>query len=373
MLVAKDLFGDLLADRLQPDRIPARREPGQHLLHRHLAQDLRRGEQLIGRNRQLPGAVGGPYPRAGHRHPPSTQGHRPAFMAVTHRRTRLIVAALRAGQLGHVGLHQRRHHLQAGAHRQRQQTLLHVLGDLGHGHTDPLWNRGHARVHGLNLATLLHGGPLAVGVLGGTPDTYHTAGLERGTATSTSTKPGTTSRSAATRFFRCGAEPPRWCGDITEIPTDEGKLCLATVLDLFSRKLLTGPISEHPDAELACNALKIAAAMRGGRAVIDGVVFRTDRGSTYTARHFTGLCEGVGCASRWAGLCHASTTLPRRRSFPLRTRGVVPAPLHHPRRGSRGPGRLVPAVLQRPPAAQLRGIAAARDYEKTAVDQPVAA
>ncbi len=34
---------------------------------------------------------------------------------------------------------------------------------------------------------------LAVGVLGGTPDTYHTAGLKRGTATSSSTTPGTTS------------------------------------------------------------------------------------------------------------------------------------------------------------------------------------
>ncbi len=33
----------------------------------------------------------------------------------------------------------------------------------------------------------------AVGVLGGTPDTYHTAGLKRGTATSSSTTPGTTS------------------------------------------------------------------------------------------------------------------------------------------------------------------------------------
>jgi hypothetical protein len=43
------------------------------------------------------------------------------------------------------------------------------------------------------LVILGHGGPLAVGVLGGTPDTYQTAGLERGTATSTSTRPGTTS------------------------------------------------------------------------------------------------------------------------------------------------------------------------------------
>jgi transposase InsO family protein len=93
------------------------------------------------------------------------------------------------------------------------------------------------------------------------------------------------------RDFTAMAPNVRWCGDVTEIPTDEGKLYLATVLDLFSRKLLACPTSAHPDAELVCDAIKIATAVRGGRAPVDGVVFHTDRGSTYTARSFTGLCE----------------------------------------------------------------------------------
>jgi putative transposase len=54
------------------------------------------------------------------------------------------------------------------------------------------------------------------------------------------------------------------------------------------------PTSRHPDAELACDALKIATTVRGGRALIDGVVFHADRGSTYTARHFIVLCERLG-------------------------------------------------------------------------------
>ncbi len=58
------------------------------------------------------------------------------------------------------------------------------------------------------------------------------------------------------------------------------KLYLATVIDLYSRRLLACSTSEHPDAELAGDAIKIAAASRGGRAVIDGVIFHTDRGST---------------------------------------------------------------------------------------------
>ncbi len=93
------------------------------------------------------------------------------------------------------------------------------------------------------------------------------------------------------RDFSAPAPNLKWCGDMTEIPTDEGKLYLATVLDLFSRRLLACPTSEHPNAELACDAIKIAAAVRGGRANIDGVIFHTDRGSTYTASSFTVLCK----------------------------------------------------------------------------------
>jgi putative transposase len=78
--------------------------------------------------------------------------------------------------------------------------------------------------------------------------------------------------------FTAPAPNIKWCGDITEIPTDEGKLYLATVLDLFSRKLLACPTSTHPDAELACDAIKIATTIRGGRTKVEGVVFHTDRG-----------------------------------------------------------------------------------------------
>ena len=65
------------------------------------------------------------------------------------------------------------------------------------------------------------------------------------------------------RDFTAAAPNLKWCGDMTEIPTGEGKLYMATVLDLFSRKLLASPTSEHPDAELACDAIKIATAVRG--------------------------------------------------------------------------------------------------------------
>ena len=91
------------------------------------------------------------------------------------------------------------------------------------------------------------------------------------------------------RDFAAAAPNVRWVGDMTEIPTDEGKLYLATVLDLFSRRLLGCPTSTHPDAELAGQAVKMAVATRGGD--VAGVVFHTDRGSTYTAHEFSRLCR----------------------------------------------------------------------------------
>jgi putative transposase len=96
------------------------------------------------------------------------------------------------------------------------------------------------------------------------------------------------------RDFTASVPNTKWCGDMTEIPTDEGKLYLATVLDLFSRKLLACPTSQHPDAQLAGDAIKMATAVRGGRTMIDGVIFHTDRGSTYTAKDFTKLCCRIG-------------------------------------------------------------------------------
>ena len=66
------------------------------------------------------------------------------------------------------------------------------------------------------------------------------------------------------------------------------------MLDLHSRRLLASATSDHPDADLACDAIKIAAAVRGGRAAVDGAIFHTDRGSTYTATVFTTLCRKLG-------------------------------------------------------------------------------
>lgn len=84
----------------------------------------------------------------------------------------------------------------------------------------------------------------------------------------------------------------KWCGDLTEIPTDEGKLYLATVEDLASRRLPGFAVGEHHDSELARAALCMAAATRGG--AITGVIFHTDKGSEYTGDLFSETCHALG-------------------------------------------------------------------------------
>lgn len=94
------------------------------------------------------------------------------------------------------------------------------------------------------------------------------------------------------RAFTAPAINVRWCGDLTEIPTAEGKLYLATVEDLASRRLPGFALSEHHDAEVAAAAIKMAAAVRGGN--VAGVVFHSDKGSEYTADDFASVCGRLG-------------------------------------------------------------------------------
>jgi len=94
------------------------------------------------------------------------------------------------------------------------------------------------------------------------------------------------------RDFTAPAINKRWCGDLTEIPTDEGKLYLATVEDLASRRLPGFAIGEHHDAALAKAALCMAAAVRGGD--VAGVIFHSDKGGEYTGDVFADTCKALG-------------------------------------------------------------------------------
>jgi putative transposase len=94
------------------------------------------------------------------------------------------------------------------------------------------------------------------------------------------------------RDFTAVAPNVLWCGDVTQIDTIEGPVYLATVEDLFSRRILGHAMSAHHDAALTVASLQMAAATRGGR--VDGVIFHSDRGSEYTAAAYGAACRALG-------------------------------------------------------------------------------
>jgi len=77
----------------------------------------------------------------------------------------------------------------------------------------------------------------------------------------------------------------------TYIPTGEGWLYLASVLDLGSRRLLGYSMAEHMRTELVLDALGMAVAARGGDHAVAGVIAHADRGSQYTANDYLDFCQ----------------------------------------------------------------------------------
>jgi hypothetical protein len=105
------------------------------------------------------------------------------------------------------------------------------------------------------------------------------------------------------RRFAPGAPDVAWCQDITYIPTREGWLYLASVLDLGSRRLLGYSMADHMRTELVLNALTMAVGARGGDHAVAGVIAHADRGSqgefNRSSQHLDrgGVCGWRRCGS----------------------------------------------------------------------------
>jgi len=93
-----------------------------------------------------------------------------------------------------------------------------------------------------------------------------------------------------------------WLADITYVPTTEGWLYLAVVLDLFARKVVGWAMSETMPQALAIDALKMAIAQRRPG---PGLLHHSDRGSQYAAHAYRHLLEenGMRCSMSRKGNC----------------------------------------------------------------------
>jgi len=81
-----------------------------------------------------------------------------------------------------------------------------------------------------------------------------------------------------------------WLADITYIPTAEGWLYLAVILDLFTRKVIGWAMRDHMRAELTIAALTMAIQRRRPRA---GLIHHSDRGSQYAAGDYRDILRAA--------------------------------------------------------------------------------
>lgn len=99
------------------------------------------------------------------------------------------------------------------------------------------------------------------------------------------------------------AQPNRaWVGDITYVPTHEGWLYLAVLIDLYSRRVVGWATSRHIDRHLVLDALRMAL---GARRPAAGLIHHTDRGSQYTSNDYRDALKGAGlvCSMSRKGDC----------------------------------------------------------------------
>ncbi|MCG7464286.1 IS3 family transposase, partial [Corynebacterium tuberculostearicum] len=83
-----------------------------------------------------------------------------------------------------------------------------------------------------------------------------------------------------------------YVGDITYLPCKGGKnMYLATVIDVYSRKLVGHALADHMRVSLVIEALSHARKVRGS---LKGAIFHSDHGSVYTSQAFRDHCAQLG-------------------------------------------------------------------------------
>jgi len=104
------------------------------------------------------------------------------------------------------------------------------------------------------------------------------------------------------RDFMATQPNQKWAGDITYVPTREGWLYVAVLLDLYSRRVVGWAMAERVTTDLTTTALTMALQQRQ---VIAGLLHHSDRGSQYAALAYQQqlTVQGIQCSMSRPGNC----------------------------------------------------------------------
>jgi transposase InsO family protein len=112
------------------------------------------------------------------------------------------------------------------------------------------------------------------------------------------------------REFTAPAANVKWVADVTYIPTRQGWLYLAVVLDLFSRFVVGWAMAETDDAHLVQEALRMALGRREPQAEL---LHHSDQGSEYTSDAYLALLKsrGIQLSMSRTGNCYDNAVMER--------------------------------------------------------------
>lgn len=104
------------------------------------------------------------------------------------------------------------------------------------------------------------------------------------------------------RQFQANAPNQVWVADITYVSTQEGWLYLATILDIYSRKIVGWSMDKQMTQKLVAKALKMAIYQRKPS---PGLIHHSDRGSQYASLIYQRLLNdyGIVCSMSRKGNC----------------------------------------------------------------------
>jgi putative transposase len=111
--------------------------------------------------------------------------------------------------------------------------------------------------------------------------------------------------------FTATAPNRKWVTDITYLPTADGWVYLAVVLDLFSRKVVGWALSNSLATELVSAALRQAVETR--RPVGQHLLHHSDRGCQYTSDAYQQTLRtlGIQCSMSRTGCCYDNAVMER--------------------------------------------------------------
>ena len=110
------------------------------------------------------------------------------------------------------------------------------------------------------------------------------------------------------RDFAAALPDRKWAADITYVPTAQGWLYLAGVIDLCSRRVVGWSMADHMRVDLVSDALRMAIARRSPG---EGLLHHSDRGVQYASDDYRHLLaeHGIECSMSGKGDCYDNAVM----------------------------------------------------------------